>query len=410
MILKRKKQSRDCGIGIYIPIPSNSFIRIFLCISCVLLMQTGCKKSSHKSIPDSSISPEDPFPEKTQIQYATGFTIEYHDNYKIVNILNHFEDDVDTLKYVLVQRGTTGPTHYSNSQHIQIPVRNLVVMSSVHIALVDFAESIEILKALGNLKYVSNEQVKRNIEAGKIAEVGSGGSMNDELLISMQPDLVMATGSPEATFSRYQTLVEAGVPVLINTGWLEDSPLGRAEWVKLVGALLNKEALVNKKFAAVEKEYEALRLLAQQAENGPTIVEGMPYKGSWFLPDGDSYFGQFLEDAVTTYNWSDTRTKGTLSLDFEAVYPVALEAEFWLNIGNVNSKEEIAAKDVRFTDFKAFKKGAIYNNNKRVNERGANDYWESGSVNPQVILADLIKIFHPELLPKHELFYYKNLK
>jgi iron complex transport system substrate-binding protein len=271
-------------------------------------------------------------------------------------------------------------------------------------------ESAEVLAGLGNLKYVSSPTVIKNIAAGKVKEVGNGGDLNNELLVTMQPDLVMATGSPDAKFSRYSTLMGAGIPVLLNSEWLETTPLGRAEWVKLMAALLNKEALANKKFAAIEQEYHRLAALSRQATAKPLIITGMPFKGIWTVPDGDSYLTRFLKDAATTYHWANVQGQGSLHLDFERVAPIALQADFWLNVGYVDSQADIAAKDGRYKDFQPFKKGAIYNNNKRQNEMGANDYWESGAVNPHLILADLIKILHPELLPRHELVYYKQLR
>ncbi|MGY0037045.1 hypothetical protein [Pedobacter sp. NJ-S-72] len=134
-----------------------------------------------------------------------------------------------------------------------------------------------------------------------------------------------------------------------------------------------------------------------------------PYKGTWYVPDGDSYMVQFLKDAGTSYKWADIHGKGSLPLNFETVAPVALKADFWLNVGTVDTKDDIKAIDNRYIEFKPFKDGHIFNFNKKVNDIGSNDYWESGSVNPQIVLGDLIKIFHPELLPDHQLVYYKQL-
>src|SRR4051812_34561051 len=136
----------------------------------------------------------------------------------------------------------------------------------------------------------------------------------------------------------------------------------------------------------------------------------MPYKGSWFTPAGDSYVSHFLQDAGAAYKWSGTPGVGSLSLNFEAVAPEALEADYWLNIGYVDTKKDIMSKDQRYGNFKPFKTGQLYNNNGKVNDLGSNDYWESGAVNPQVILADMIRILHPELLPDHQLVYYKQLQ
>lgn len=352
------------------------------------------------------------FADQVTIRHARGFSIQYVNNYKILSIISPFENKSDTIRYALVQRGTPHPKGYSPNQIIEIPLRSLVAMSSMHVGLVDFLEADSLLVGMGNLKYVSAPKVIQRIEAGKIKEVGQGQTINEEKLITMHPDLLMAMGSPIARMDRYRTLREAGVPVLINSEWVETTPLGRAEWVKLMAALLNKEGLANQKFAEVEKEYNRLAALTRKVDAKPSILSGMNSKDAWFVPDGDSYMTHFFLDAGGSYRWSDQRATGSLPLNFETVYPVALAADYWLNVGisDVNSKQDILAKDARYADFKSFKSGQVYNYGKRINSRGSNDFWESGAVNPHLILADLIKILHPDLLPKHELVYYKQLK
>jgi iron complex transport system substrate-binding protein len=135
----------------------------------------------------------------------------------------------------------------------------------------------------------------------------------------------------------------------------------------------------------------------------------MPYKGTWFVPDGTSFLAKFLHDAGASYQWATTKGTGSMGLSFESVAPVALTAEYWINCGTANSKADIEAIDRRYTDFRPFKTNGIYNFNKRTNREGSNDYWESGVVNPHLVLSDLIKILHPELLPGYQLTYYKQI-
>ncbi|MEO6686642.1 MAG: hypothetical protein ABIN24_11780, partial [Dyadobacter sp.] len=201
----------------------------------VVLFLTGCGTSSNLTeSAETASSGKDYFSEKIQIHHAKGFTIEYHENYKVINVLSPFEKSTDTAKYVLLQRGTKKPKGYPNSQFIEIPIRSLVAMSSMHVGLVGLLGEEKIVTGLGNLKYVSNPEIIKQIEAGKIAEVGKDQGLNEEKLITMHPDLVMTTGSPVSKMERYTTLNAAGIPVLINSEWVETTPLGRAEWVKLL--------------------------------------------------------------------------------------------------------------------------------------------------------------------------------
>lgn len=350
--------------------------------------------------------------DRVSVRYARGFSIRYANNHKFVSIVNPFEKTADTVRYVLVQRGTPPPKGYAPGQIIEIPVRRLVAMSSMHVGLASFLGEEDLIVGLANLKYVSSPKVLSRIGAGKIQEVGQGQSVNEELLIAMQPDLLMAMGSPTARLDRYRTLRDAGVPVMINSEWVETTPLGRAEWVKLLAALTNQETLVNQKFARVEREYQRLAALTRNVTIKPTIVCGMNYKDAWYVPDADSYMTRFFLDAGGSYPWANRKTTGSLPLSFETVYPIALKADYWLNVSmsTVDSKQAVLDKDARYADFKAFKSGRIFGYSKRINKQGSNDFWESGAVNPHIVLADLIKILHPELLPRHQLVYYKQLR
>jgi iron complex transport system substrate-binding protein len=407
-MMEQRSNPAVCRKGIFLHddlkfILYKVFIFSLFCLS-------SCKQKTGTSTTISSpASKEDLFKHKTQIRHSKGFSITYFNNYKLVKILNHFSGNADTLQYLLVQRGTARPKGYPTAQVVEIPVQSLVVTSSMHIGLADYAGAADLITGLADFKYISAPAVRKNMAAGKVKEVGMGSDMNNELLVAMHPGLIMTTGSPDARFSRYQTLIGAGVPVMQNAEWLETDPLARTEWVKLMGALLNKEEVVDKKFSEVEQEYNRLANMAIKAANKPSVIIGMPFKGSWFMPDGDSYMARFLHDAGASYQWSGVKGTGSLALDFEAVAPVALAADFWLHPSTSNSLQEIKGADTRFADFKPFKKGNVYNNNKRTNDIGSNDYWESGAVNPHIILADMIKILHPELLPDHQLVYYKKL-
>jgi iron complex transport system substrate-binding protein len=349
-------------------------------------------------------------PGKSVIKYAHGFTIEYFDHYKEVKILNRSGDRMDTLDYLLVPQGAAAPAGHPSAQVITTPVQSLIVMSSMHVAQSDFAGVADRIIGLGNGHYVNSTIVRQGLQSGKIRQVGIDANLNNEEVITLHPGVLMTMSNPEAAFGQYKTLIDAGIPVLPNAEWLETTPLGRAEWVKLVGALTDREAFVDKKFDSVEQAYQQIAKIGSAAAVKPSVIIAMPFKGTWYTPAGESYMAQFLRDAGANYHWSDTKGTGSLGLSFEEVAPVALTADYWLNVGYVDSKKDILSKDPRYSTFHTFQTGAIYNNNKRVNDLGSNDYWESGAVNPQQVLADMIRILHPGLLPADSLVYYKQIK
>jgi iron complex transport system substrate-binding protein len=202
-------------------------------------------------------------------------------------------------------------------------------------------------------------------------------------------------------------LQEAGLPVVINADYLDSSPLGRAEWVDFIALFYNEEAISELWFSGVVSDYEALVGLAAGVEERPTVFVNTPFDGTWFLPGGQNYMAQLLRDAGADYLWSEDEGTGSLFLDFETVFDEAADADYWLNIGFFGSLDDLVATDERFAEFAAFENGRIYNHDAITNENGGSDFFESGAILPNIVLADLIKIFHPDLVPDHDLVYYR---
>ncbi|MGX5858522.1 ABC transporter substrate-binding protein [Dyadobacter jiangsuensis] len=385
--------------------------RILYLLISISLLVSGCTSSGDKQKEQQAAADTITQFVKTDVHHARGFDIKYFKDFKLVSIINPFGGKGDTLQYVLQKKGVAMPDGYASAQRIEIPVKSLVAMSSMHIGLLGFLDSENVLTGLGSLQYVYSPKVIALIKAGKIVEVGRDQGLNDEKVIEMRPGLVMTIGNPGGKMDHYRILKEAGIPVLINSEWVERTPLARAEWVKLMAALLDKEELVNQKFTQIENEYERLSALAQKAVTKPTVLSGLNTKDAWFLPGGNSYMARFFKDAGAYYPWQNDPAAESLPLSFEAVYPFALNADYWLNVGfdSRDTRKSIIAQDTRYADFKAVRAGRLYSYNRLVNEQGSNDFFESGSVNPHTVLADMIRIFHPELLPDHQLVYYKQL-
>ena len=344
------------------------------------------------------------------LSYARGFRIDYYDGYREVSVVNQMAGHADTLHFLLVDSGIAAPADRPGIPVITTPVRQFAVQSSVHVALADFAGVADRITGLGNFQYINSPTIRERIKENKVKEIGIDSRINSELVISMHPGVLIAMTNPDAAFGQYKPLMDAGVPVMPDAEWLETTPLGRAEWVKLIGALVDKEDFVAAKFDSVARAYNRLAAIGAAAKDKPTVIVNMPFKGTWYVPAGGNYQTQLLRDAGANYPWANSPGTNSLSLTFEAVAPVALKADYWLNIGYVDSKSDILAKDNRYGTFHAFQTGALYNYNKRVNDIGSNDYWESGIVSPHLILADLIRILHPGLLPQDTLYYYKQLK
>ncbi|MGM0546463.1 MAG: ABC transporter substrate-binding protein [Bacteroidota bacterium] len=348
------------------------------------------------------------FTHKSEVKYADGFRISYHQNYKLLEVIKPFQDKVDTLRYALVPREMAGEIEVGDATTIPIPIESLLTTSTTHVGLADMIDATEVITGMAGADYVYHEGLQRRLQEGEVLALPQG-ELNKEEVLSLNPDLLMVSGGQASEFDNLQMLMDSDIEVLVNSEWLETTPLGKAEWVKVLGVLLDKEKLANEKFEKVRQEYHRLKSIAEEVSEKPMVINNMPYKGAWFVSGGNSFTAQFLKDAGADYPWFDSEEEGGLRKSFEVVYELGLEAEFWINPGAAESKDDIVSKDSRFKDFKSVKTGEIYNNNKRMSSSGGNDFWESGVVHPERVLADLIKIFHPELLPEHSLYYYQQI-
>jgi iron complex transport system substrate-binding protein len=352
----------------------------------------------------------DAFPDKAKLRHAIGFTIRYQPTHKVVDVVNPFSAAPDTARYILYPRGKARPTVAGRAQFVEVPVRTLVCLSTTHIGLTDFLGVNDRIIAMADTARVLNKDVKERIRQGKVDEVGKDEILNLEKVLTLAPDLLMMVGFQGREISSLNPLIESGIAVVANSEWKEKTLLGRMEWVKLLAAFLDKEALAEAKFDSIEAEYGRLKALAASAERKPKVMGGISRKGVWTVPGGRSYIAAMLKDAGADYPWAEDTTTGSREIAFEAVYQEALDAEYWLNAGWAKSLREIAEEDPRYRDFRSFKTKNIYNNTKRIAANNSNDYWESGLVNPHIILADFVKILHPDLLPGHELYYTLKLE
>ncbi|MFN6530707.1 ABC transporter substrate-binding protein [Nostoc sp. ChiSLP03a] len=352
----------------------------------------------------------DYFPQKIKITHATGLVVEYHKHYKVVTIRNPWQNANTGFQYVLVQCGTPTPQGFNQAQVITVPIKSIVSLSTTHLPHLAKLGVVDKLIGISNSKQVNTPDVLKRIQAGKVAQTGDNSNVNIEKLLELNPDLVTTFGTGNSQTDSYAKLTEAGLKVGINAEYMEDTPLGQSEWLKFTALFFNQEEKAENVFQEITHKYEQVAQKAKSVKNRPTVFLGFNFKGTWYMPGGKSYVAKYLADAGANYIWSDDKSSGSLPLSFEVVLERAANADYWLNFSQSwHNLKDLFAEDNRYADFKAVKTGNLYNNNARVNETGGNDYWESGISNPDVVLSDLIKILHPEILPNHQLFFYRKL-
>ncbi len=367
--------------------------------------------SSGEACPTEYNPEQDYFADKITTDYATGFVVNYHNHYKVVTVTDPWQDANRTFQYVLVQCGTPAPTGFPAAQVIEVPVKSVVALSTTHLPHLVMLDQLESLIGVSQFEPVNSPEVREKIDRGDLQAFSSGTALDIERLLVAAPALVMSFASGNAETDSHERLIAAGIPVAIVSEYREESPLGRAEWLKFTALFFNQEARSQTQFEEIATAYNAMKKLVAAVPSRPTVFSGFSYEGTWYMPGGKSYAAQMLADAGADYLWADIDSDGSLPLDFEAVFARANDADYWVNMSqDWQQKQDAIAADPRYAKLTALQQSKAYNNNLQLNETGGNDYWESGLVNPDVILADLIKIFHPSLLPDHELVYYQPLK
>lgn len=363
----------------------------------------------------------DYFPDKVVPHYAQGFSVDYHNHYKVVTVQNPWRDATVTFQYVLVQCGTPKPEGFAEAQVVEIPVDRVISLSTTHLPHLEALDLLSHLVGVSRGQQVSSAAVRTKLDRGELQSVGNGSTLNLELLLSLQPGLVTTFGTGSSERDTFPKLIEFGIPTAVIAEYMESSPLGQAEWLKFTALFFNQEAQAERVFATIAQDYQTLanrvhiattqasQTLAQTLER-PTVLVGSSQNGTWYMPGGRSYIAQLLQDAGADYLWADDESGGSIPLAFEEVFDRGANADFWINQSqDWRSLQDAIVIDPRYGKFVALQQARVYNNDAQVNSTGANDYWESGIISPHIILADLITIFHPDVLPEHELVYYRKL-
>ena len=372
--------------------------------------QSGQKKKGEQAVASNSAI-DSAFYHQATIKYATGFKINLIEKgLKELIVWDPWNSGKIFQKYYLVNRGEQiSKPLPKDGVRVDVPVNSIAALSSTQIGILKFLGVEDHIVAVSLRDRIYDEALNKKAQSGEIEAVGHAESLNFEKIVEVDPDLVMVAGFMKIT-DRETKLMQAGLPVAYNIEWMEASPLARAEWAKFIAAFFNKEAEAEQHFNQVEQRYHALKSLVKSVKSKPSILSGYNFKGTWYMPGGQSYLGQFLRDGKADYCWFSDSTRGSIPLSFEVVYDKQADADIWFGPGQCKNIKDLEAMDERYTLFKSFKTKEVYCYTKRMKEGGANDWFESGVMQPDVVFKDVIKILHPEVLPDYELYYYQKLK
>jgi iron complex transport system substrate-binding protein len=367
----------------------------------ILFSFIGCQKNEKKGTINGTTA-------SNSIQYAKSLAIYKHEGYTVVTVSNPWPDAVKNFTYILKEKNGIVPDSLKKYSQISVPLKSIVVTSTTNIPLLEMLGVEKSLVGFPHTDYISSEKTRALIDAGLVKNVGQNEKLNMEQLIELAPELIVAFGIDNNN-PTIENLQKSGLKVLIQADWMEQSPLGKAEWLKLYGALFGKEKEANQLFDNIVKEYnDAVKLVVSQKPTS-TVLYGSMYQDQWFVARGSSWVAQFMKDAKADYLWKDLEGTGSLGLSFENILDKAKTASFWIATGSFKSLAELETANPHYSQFDAFANKTVYTFEGKLGATGGTVFYELSPARPDLVLKDYIKIFHPELLPDYTFTFAQKL-
>ncbi|MGG7034703.1 MAG: ABC transporter substrate-binding protein [Flavobacterium sp.] len=377
----------------------SSFLKILIVF--FLLTLFSCKKNEKTDAIKITAS-------ENTIKYASGLAIYKYNGYSVVKVNEPWPNANKDFTYVLKEKNAVVPDSLQNFTTIQVPLQSIVVTSTTNIPFLEMLGVENKIVGFPHTDYISSEKTRTLIDKGAIKNVGQNENLNIEQLIELAPELIVTFGIDNNN-PMIKNLEESGLKILIQADWMEQSPLGKAEWIKLYAALFGKEKEAKKLFDDIVNDYEQSLELVKKPKEKPSVLYGTMYQNQWFVAKGDSWVAQFLRDAKVNYLWKNIKGTGSLSLSFEAVLDKAKNAEYWIAAGNFKTLSELQKSNPHYNQFDAFKKKNVYTFEAKLGATGGTVYYELAPSRPDLVLKDFIKIFHPELLPDYNFTFAQKL-
>ncbi|MBR5819639.1 MAG: ABC transporter substrate-binding protein [Alistipes sp.] len=371
--------------------------RLYIVLVAICLMACGGEGASLEAFDQSLYTP----------RHAQGFTLtttaEGHST--LLSTASPWQGAVEPTRLLIHRNGEPLPKGFTG-QVLEGEAKRIVCMSSSYIAMLDKVGAVERVVGVSGIDFVSNPYVQAH--RNEIGDVGYDGNLNYELVVALDPDVVLLYGVSGASEMEGR-LRELGIPYLYVGEYLEQHPLGKAEWMIFVAELVGKRAEAEALFVPIEERYLAIAQ-SEKPTPRPRVMFNSPYRDNWFMPPANSYLVQLVTDAGGEYIYTDDGDNRSDVIDLEEAYLLASEADLWLNPGVIFSLDELCRRYPRFADVKAVREGKVWNNNARLSPAGGNDFWERGVIEPDVVLSDLKQLLSAEVDPAYSFVYHHRLK
>jgi iron complex transport system substrate-binding protein len=375
-------------------VPKSIFI-----LSFFLLI--GCKKNETAEVAKSPIA-------RNSIEYASGLSIVKYEGFSVVRVTNAWPNANKNFTYILKEKEAKVPDSLQKYTTIQVPLQSVVVTSTTNIPYLEMLDVEDKLVGFPHTDYISSEKTRILIDKGAVKNVGQNEKLNIEQLIELSPDLIVTFGVDNNN-PMLDNLTKSGLNVMIQADWMEQSPLGKAEWIKLYGALFGKEEKAKELFDKIVTSYNQAKKLVADKPATTTVLYGSMYEDVWYVAKGNSWVAQFMKDAQSNYLWADLKGTGSQGLSFEKVLDKAKAANVWIASGSFLTLAELQKANPHYSEFDAFKNKSIYTLESKFGATGGTIYYELSPSRPDLVLKDYIKIFHPDLLPSYEFTFASKL-
>lgn len=369
-------------------------------VSFFVISLLSCKKE---------IKSENVISSGNTIRYAKGFSIENYNGYSVVTVKNPWPNASKTYRYILKEINGIVPDSLKQNSIISVPIKKIVVTSTTHIPSLEMLGEVNSLVGFPHCDYISSKKVRARIDAGKVKELGNNHDLNTEAILDLQPNVIIGYGIDNKN-PTLDNLQKSGLKIMLNGDWNEETALGKAEWITFFGALYGKQKEANEIFSKIEKDFLNTVEIAQRATTTPTILAGDMFEDRWYLPKGSSWGSLLLKQANGNYLWQETSGTGSLSFSFETVFEKAAMADVWITSGQFSSLAEMTNSNPHYAKFKAFKNKNVYSFSGKKGKTGGVLYYELAPNRPDLVLKDLVKILHPELLSSYKPVFFEKLK
>ena len=339
------------------------------------------------------------------LKYAENLTLVKGDGYTEARLRNPWDTTKVLHTYILVEKDKPMPDHLPPGTIVRTPLSKALVYTGVHCALIHELGMVKSIGGICELQYIKVPEIIEGCRKGTIVNAGEGTNPDIEKIIDLHPDALLL--SPYENSGGHGQVEKLKVPIIECADYMETSALGSAEWIRFYGLLFHQSAKADSIFAIVEKNYNELKALASSQAKKPKVMCELKSGSAWYVPGGRSTTGKLYKDAGGDYLFDSYPNSGAVPLSFETVFDKAQDADVWLMKYNQASDKTLSGirEDYSpYANFKAFKERNVYGCN-----TGYQTYYEDFPFHPDLVLKDLIKIFHPSLLPEYELKYFSKL-